>query len=193
MPTIKSEGLMSKNSNLTPVLTEIIINWHEMAKERGYPALELDDDWPSPCAQSNSDGAFWQPVLQSGNTNSKKSFDNVGEAFELEINQQYSDLFTLYFSDNLNMKHEKGDFQLLQVWSDDDFERFQQNLVGHLLMKQKLKQKPTLFFALTEQDDLNLVVDNTSGEVCLEYVGKEPHETIANNLTEFLEKSELVF
>ncbi|MDB2373947.1 SecY-interacting protein [Psychrosphaera haliotis] len=184
---------MFKNSNLTPVLTEVIINWHEKAKERGYPALELDDDWPSPCVQSNSEGTFWQPVLQSDHTSSKKSFDNVGEAFEIEINQQYSDLFTLYFSDNLNMKHEKGDFQLLQVWSDDDFERFQQNLVGHLLMKQKLKQKPTLFFALTEQDDLNLVVDNTTGEVCLEYVGKEPHESIANNLTEFLEKSELVF
>ena len=102
MPTIKSEGLMSKNSNLTPVLTEIIINWHEKAKERGYPALELDDNWPSPCAQSNSEGTFWQPVLQSDHTSSKKSFDNVGEAFEIEINQQYSDLFTLYFSDNLN-------------------------------------------------------------------------------------------
>ena len=53
-------------------------------------------------------------------------------------------------------------------------------------MKQKLKQTPTLFFGLTDQEDLNLVVNNDTGEVCLEYVGKGPHEVLAKDLVAFL-------
>ncbi len=52
--------------------------------------------------------------------------------------------------------------------SHHDFERLQQNLIGHILMKQKLKQAITLFFAVTDEDDIILSVNNNTGEVWAE-------------------------
>lgn len=192
MPTIKSEGLMSKNPDLKQVLVNLVTEWTNLSEKNGYLTVEQDPDWPSPCVQEQNERLIWKPVLQSQHIESELSFDNVGEAFNITIDPQYSSLFTTYFSDNLNMGHVKGEFQMLQAWSLDDFERLQQNLVGHLLMKQKLKQTPTLFFGLTDQEDLNLVVNNDTGEVCLEYVGKEPHEVLAADLVSFLSECSVI-
>ena len=71
--------------------------------------------------------------------------------------------------------------------SEEDFERLQQNLIGHLLMKQRLKQPPTLFFGLTDEDDFILSVDNASGEVVLEQVGKLPTRCLAPDLATFVD------
>jgi SecY interacting protein Syd len=76
---------------------------------------------------------------------------------------------------------------LLQPWNQGDFERLQQNLVGHILMKRRLKQPETFFIALTDEDDFILTVHNTSGEVMLEQVGLLPKEVVAPNLAEFLQ------
>ena len=79
--------------------------------------------------------------------------------------------------------------QYLQAWSKADFERLQQNLIGHLMMKARLKQSPTLFFAVTDEEDLNIVIDNIKGNVALEYVGKEPHKVLATSLAEFISQT----
>jgi SecY interacting protein Syd len=75
---------------------------------------------------------------------------------------------------------------LLQPWNQGDFERLQQNLVGHILMKRRLKQPETFFIALTDEDDFILTVDNASGEVMLEQVGLLPKELVAPNLATFI-------
>ncbi len=193
MPTTKSEGLMSKITDIQDAWQKFVQSWTELANEKGFPIIESDSDWPSECefkdsgTDSGATGSAttrWKPVL----IESPLSFDNVGEALDITVDEQYNVFFTSYFSDGLNARHEKGDIQFLQAWSIDDFERLQQNLIGHLLMKKKLKQEPTLFFAVTDEDDLNLVVKNSTGEVCLEYVGKEPHEVVAPDLTSFIEQ-----
>ncbi|HCB09072.1 MAG TPA: SecY-interacting protein, partial [Alteromonas sp.] len=94
---------------------------------------------------------------------------------------------TTYWSFNLSVKAEQGSCELLQVCSEEDFERLQQNLIGHLLMKQRLKQPPTLFFGLTDEDDFILSVDNASGEVVLEQVGKLPTRCLAPDLATFID------
>ena len=53
-------------------------------------------------------------------------------------------------------------------------------------MKRKLKQAPSVFIGLTDQDDLLVTVLVETGEVCLEYVGKKPHYVLAKNLSEFI-------
>jgi SecY interacting protein Syd len=60
-------------------------------------------------------------------------------------------------------------------------------LVGHILMKRRLKQPETLFIALTDEDDFILTVDNASGEVVLEQVGLLPKEVVAPNLEVFIQ------
>ena len=79
-----------------------------------------------------------------------------------------------------------GACELLQVWNEEDFERLQQNLIGHLLMKKRLKQAPTLFFALTDEDDFVLSVLNSTGEVVLEQVGRPPQKVISPSLPAFI-------
>ena len=53
-------------------------------------------------------------------------------------------------------------------------------------MKKRLKQEPTLFFALTDEDDFVLSVLNSTGEVVLEQVGRPPKKVISPSLPEFI-------
>lgn len=147
--------------------------------------IEYDAQWGSPCylaIAKEGEQVAWAPQRQRDNLN----FDNVESALNISLNQEYCEFFTRYYSDNLPANAKQGPCELLQVWNRDDFERLQQNLIGHLLMKQRLKQSPTLFFALTNEDDFILSVQNDTGEVVLEQVGRPPKEIIAPNLGAFI-------
>lgn len=180
---------MSVTKTISSVWQSFISSWQALAEQQGFPEIESDPDWPSPCQFEQNGKTFWQPVEQ----NSQASFENVEEAIGYKLDSQYKQFFAMYYADNINAQHDNGPLQYLQAWSKADFERLQQNLIGHLLMKQKLKQEPTLFFALTDEEDLNIVVENQTGEIWLEYVGKEPHEKLAESLAEFIAQTQPSF
>ncbi|MDU0356093.1 SecY-interacting protein Syd [Paraglaciecola aquimarina] len=77
--------------------------------------------------------------------------------------------------------------QLLQAWNLQDFERLQQNLIGHILMKRRLRQPETLFFGVTDQEDFILTLDNSTGQVLLEQVGLQSNDILAPNLAQFID------
>lgn len=153
---------------------------------------ELDDDWPSPCVVSNDDkltypSQSWQPYLRASREYSASNgLQNIEQALETSIPQALQDIFCRYFSRDLNAKAEQGNLVLLQAWNQQDFERLQKNVIAHVLMKRKLKQADTIFFALTDEEDFLLSVLLETGEVVLEEVGKEPHKIIAPSLTDFI-------
>jgi len=149
------------------------------------PCVEADADWISPCEQGqcNDNEVFWQPVEIEENL----TFDNVAKALGLNIHPDIQAYFTCIYSESINAESVDGKLSLLLPWNKDDFERLQQNLIGHIMMKQKLKQDITLFFAVTDEEDMIISLDNTSGEVWVEQVGCVPHKKLANNLVEFLE------
>lgn len=147
---------------------------------------EFEPQLASPCyVDEVNEGELcsWQPVLMEGNY----SFANIENALQLTLNEQFCMYFTTYWSFNLQVRAAQGNCELLQVCSDSDFARLQENLIGHLLMKQRLKQPPTLFFGLTDEDDFILTVDNASGEVMLEQVGKLPSRCLASDLATFVD------
>ncbi|GLX79980.1 protein Syd [Thalassotalea insulae] len=148
------------------------------------PLVEIDDQWPSPCVQRQFDQDFneWLPVALE----QELSFENVEQALELTLHSSFKAYFNVIFSESLPVSCDEGHLQLLFAWSEDDFARLQQNIIGHVLMKQKLKQEVTLFFAVTDNDDIILSLDNTSGEVWAERVGQKPHKKIADSLLEFI-------
>lgn len=146
---------------------------------------EFDSDWLSPCAPSNAtdgDWVTWKPVKQTDNN----SFDDMEGALSIRMNDQLKAYYSCFYADHLDAQTERGNLTLLQVWNKDDFERLQQNLIGHVLMKRKLKQAITLFFAMTDEEDFIISVINDTGEVALEQVGKEPQEILAPDLATFI-------
>ncbi|MEP1551551.1 MAG: SecY-interacting protein [Paraglaciecola sp.] len=151
--------------------------------------IEYDPQWPSLCYVSKAEvgePVSWQPVKRK----CKGDFSDIESALNVSIHTDLIEFYNEYWSDNLNAIASKGSLQLLQAWNEDDFLRLQQNLVGHVLMKQRLKQPITLFFGLTEDDDFIITLDNQSGEVMLEQVGLLPKEVLAPNLASFLHSLE---
>ncbi|WP_416305687.1 SecY-interacting protein [Neptunicella sp. SCSIO 80796] len=146
---------------------------------------EFDPDWLSPCQQNEPDkqGLIeWLPVLQQP----PGDFSSVESALGIPIHPDLKLFYTRYWSEVIDARSARGNLQLLQAWNADDFERLQQNLIGHILMKQRLKQPVTLFFAITDEEDFIISVDNQSGEVMLEQVGCIPQETLAPDLATFI-------
>lgn len=148
------------------------------------PAVENDSEWPSPCITSPLDDkySFWKPVEIAESL----SFANVESALDIEIHPDLKNYFTTIYSDSIDAKSKDGNLSLLFAWSKKDFDRLQENLIGHVLMKRKLKQAVTFFFAVTDEEDMILSVVNETGEVWVERVGKEPHKKIADSLGEFI-------
>lgn len=175
---------MSKQ--VTTALDSFIQRYLEAAKKQPEMLeIEYDEDWPSDCcavAGNNGDRVNWQPIKRIQVSN----FNDLEKALEMKIHQDIISYYSAYWSDNLSAEADNGYLQLLQPWNQHDFERLQQNLVGHLLMKRRLKQPETLFFALTSEDDFILTLNNTSGEVMLEQVGLPPKEALAPDLATFI-------
>jgi|TARA_R110000868_G_scaffold62084_5_gene187990 SecY interacting protein Syd len=175
------------SEQVTAALDEFVQRYVIAAKK--HPEMlvvEYDSDWPSDCyidSGNTGDSVNWQPVKRSGTAN----FNDLETALEMKIHQDVISFYSAYWSDNLNAQTNQGSLQLLQPWNQGDFERLQQNLVGHILMKRRLKQPETLFFALTDEDDFILTLDNSSGEVVLEQVGLLPKEVLAPNLATFIQ------
>ncbi len=168
-------------------LDQFIKNFIAVHRELGSDGLvQFDAQWPSPCVSEeakNGDWVAWEPVLQP-DTN---SFANVEDALDIKLNPEFCSYFSRYYSESISAVAPEGKCELLFAWSREDFERLQQNLIGHLLMKQRLGQPLTLFFAVTDEEDVILSVDNQTGEVVVEQVGKLPSKILAASLSEFID------
>ncbi|MGI5309226.1 SecY-interacting protein [Rheinheimera sp. WS51] len=171
---------MALSSNYADFIQQSLL-WHQQQK------LTLitwaDPKSPSQCQVNDIvDGTVqWQPVLQQP----KADFSNVEQALELTLHPDIITFYQTYFGAGLAAEHPKGKLALLMVWNNDDLNRLQENIIGHILMKRRLKQQETVFFATTEDDDILLSVLNSTGEVFLERVGQEVTEKLAANLAEF--------
>jgi SecY interacting protein Syd len=186
------------NDNLIQVLQQFsqqYITDYQQANSC-LPTVEQDDDWPSPCEQNitvenitkqtalSEGNVYWQPM--DINKDDELSFDNIESALDLVLHNDIKTYFTSLYSESLDAICEEGELTLLFAWNKSDFERLQENLIGHILMKQKLKQQETIFFAVTDEEDMIISVDNSSGEVWVEQVGCIPHKKLSDSLALFI-------
>ncbi|NMH59728.1 SecY-interacting protein [Alteromonas ponticola] len=167
-------------------LERLIQQTVELSQQHGQSlTIEYDTEWQSQCYQQHAEEGevvAWAPVAQQGECD----FSHLENALELKLDPLFCAYFTHYFSNNILAKAPDGGCELLQVWNLDDFNRLQENLIGHVLMKRRLKQPVTLFFALTDEEDYMLSVENESGKVVLEPVGKPAIRVIAPSLSAFI-------
>ncbi|BFT31214.1 SecY-interacting protein [Alteromonas sp. D210916BOD_24] len=165
-------------------LDKFVSSYVTLAGQDGLK-VPFDSEWPSSCYDGTGKAGElvnWTPKMQTN----LGSFENVEAALSLSLHPDYCLYFTRYFSGNLSAVASQGNCELLQIWNEEDFTRLQENLIGHLLMKQRLKQPPTLFFGVTDEEDFILSILNDTGEVALEQVGKLPQKILAPNLADFI-------
>lgn len=138
---------------------------------------------PSPCLDSTGDEVvFWQPqpFLNAS------TLEAVERALGIVVQPALHAFYTTQFAGDMPATFEGRELTLLQVWSPDDFQRVQENLIGHLVTQQRLKLSPTLFIG-TLDSDLDVVsVCNLSGEVVVETLGSQKRTTLAPSIANFL-------
>ncbi|MEG9539212.1 SecY-interacting protein [Pantoea piersonii] len=136
------------------------------------PASQALYGVPSPCIiATQADEVWWQPQ---------------------PLQQDIAAFYTAQFAGDMAARCGQRELSLLQVWSEEDFLRLQENLIGHLIMKRRLKQTPTLFIAATESEQEIISLCNLSGEVILEQPGTKKREVLSENIQNFLKSLQVV-
>lgn len=160
-------------------------------KRDALPTTEYISGWDAPCyrGKPKSGDIGWEAVVQDPSL----GFDNVEKALELSLDEGVKAFYGTFYAGDMYVEFREQPLVLLQVLHPEDGERLQKNLIGHVLMKQRLEQPITLFIGITDEDDLMLTVDNTTGAVGLEYVGQPQHEILAGDMESFLERLTPVF
>ncbi|MDX5627990.1 MULTISPECIES: SecY-interacting protein [unclassified Brenneria] len=140
---------------------------------------------PSPCiTDTRDDEVYWlpQPFLPDA------MLDGVERALDISLHPDVHAFYTSQYAGDMTAQFEAISCVLLQVWSEDDFTRMQENLIGHLLTQKRLKLPPTLFLATTDSEMTMISLCNVSGQVILEEFGTKKHQVLAPTLTDFLSR-----
>lgn len=152
-------------------------------KTGNAPASEELAGVASPCTVSSSDNAvFWLPQTFTPAT----ELANVERALDLQLRPEAHAFYTTQFAGDMQASYLNHAFTLVQVWSEEDFIRLQENLIGHLLTQKRLKLSPTLFLATTDSELTLLSLCNLTGEVMLEEYGSKKRTILSSSLAEFL-------
>lgn len=162
------------------------LDWYQQQQQ---PLLtERDKQLPSLCevAPVGNDQVEWKPVLLKP----QLDFSAVEQALELQLHQDIKHFYGTWLGGGLAASHAEGKLLLLMPWHEADGDRLKENIIGHILMKRRLKQRETVFIAVTDDEQVVISVLNETGEVFAEKVGKEVEHKLADNLAEFLQQLE---
>lgn len=173
-------------SDVVMQLTKLHERYQNTYQEQGLlPQTDYMDEWDAACYQGEVKYGLigWRPCKQE----SAFDFSAIEKGLEVALHADVADFYRTFYAGDLHLSYAGEDFTLLQVIHSEDADRLQRNLIGHVLMKQRLKQELTLFVGVgASSEDLIVSVDNKTGVVGLEYVGKEQHAKLANSLSELL-------
>ena len=163
---------------LTTFTTRYCDAWHE--KQGTWPQSADLYGVPSPCIISSlEDYVIWQPKPNNGEQN----VNAVERAMDIVVQPAVHAFYATQFAGDMPLT-------LLQTWSEDDLQRVQENLIGHLVTQKRLKLSPTLFIATLDSELDVISVCNLSGEVIKETIGTRNRETLAPSLADFLTRLE---
>jgi SecY interacting protein Syd len=177
--------------SLDTVFDDFIQRYTAAYAAANVPLLtEAHDDWQAPIYQrqttateAQGEDVVWQPVRQQ----QPLQFQDLANALEQPFHPDIATFYGRWYAADLNVSYDNHSLVLLQNHCHEDGERLQANLAGHVLMKRRLRQPITLFIGLAEEsDDLLITVDNETGQVGLEFVGKPQHEILAPSIAEFM-------
>jgi SecY interacting protein Syd len=138
---------------------------------------------PSPCLVStDEDAVFWRPEPFAP----EATLEAVERALDIVVKPPLHTFYTTQFAGDMPAAFGGHKLTLLQVWSSDDFQRVQENLIGHLVTQKRLKLSPTLFIGTLDSELDIISVCNLTGEVLLETVGTSRRTTLSASVASFL-------
>ncbi|MDO6687357.1 MULTISPECIES: SecY-interacting protein [unclassified Agarivorans] len=172
------------SSVISKPLTAVFSKFEREWQNSSYPQVEYDNDWLSPCTVGEpvDEQIHWHPVLreQTGD------FSGIEAALELTLHPSIKAFYGDYFSETLAVDFQNNRIELVQAWNEQDFDMLLENIIGHVLMQRRLKQNETVFIASTDDEMQVVSINNDSGEVVLEQLGKGIDRVLASSLDDFL-------
>ena len=94
--------------------------------------------------------------------------------------------YTQQYAGDMSAQFGEHRLSLLQVWSEEDFIRLQENLIGHLVT-QNVSAVANAVPATTESEMTMVSLCNVSGNVVLEQFGSDKRTLLAATLGNFLD------
>ncbi|ALB63869.1 Syd protein [Cronobacter condimenti 1330] len=139
----------------------------------------------SPCiVTTHPDAVEWQPQPFTP----EDSLSAVEKALDIVIQPDAHAFYASQYAGDMQAKHAELPLMLLQAWSQDDFRRVQENLIGHLVTQKRLKLSPTIFIATLDSELDVISLCNLTGEVLRETLGTRERRVLAPTLSTFLEQ-----
>ena len=134
----------------------------------------------------SGDTVTWQPQPFTA----EQSVNAIERAMEIVVQPPVHAFYTTQFAGDMCARFDNEAMTLLQTWSEDDLQRVQENLIGHLVTQKRLKLSPTLFIATLDSELDVISVCNLSGEVIKETLGTRNRDVLAPSLADFLTRIE---
>ncbi|WP_299020372.1 SecY-interacting protein [uncultured Photobacterium sp.] len=152
---------------------------------QGFPRSEDLVGLESPCVEHDSGyEVTWKPVKREPQGN----LAGVEKGIELRLHEDIKVFYGVQFSGDMAASFRGLEFELLQVFSEEDELRLQENILGHLVMQRRLKLKPTVFIGALDAEDKVISICNLTGQVILETLGKDIRDVLAADIETFLQE-----
>lgn len=152
--------------------------------EKGLPYLEFQHAWHSECVidQGMAEGSyFWKPTKRQ----QPISFKEMESALELPFHPDLHIFYGSFWSNGICVDRHDINFNLIQIWNDEDEQMLKENLLGHAFAKIKAKLPLSFFIGCTNGNEV-ICLEQESGHIVLEKPGNKAHRILANDLQSFL-------
>ncbi|MCG3729433.1 SecY-interacting protein [Vibrio cincinnatiensis] len=162
------------------------------AYQQQHQSLPCSDAFvglPSLCIQKQEgENVYWRAYQRD----SVASLQAVEQGIELTLHPDIAPFYGSQYCADMPARWRDVALTLLQVWNEDDYVRLQENMLGHLVMQRRLKQKPTVFIATTDDDMVVISICNLTGNVIRETLGRSQREVLCADVADFLDQLEPV-
>lgn len=152
--------------------------------EKGLPFVQFDQPWHSDCViepGENESSYFWKPLKRV----QVFSFNDLEKALELTFHPDIHTFYGSFWSNGICVERHDINFNLIQIWNEEDEQRFKENLLGHAFAKIKSKLPLSFFIGCTNGNEV-ICLEQESGNIVLEKPGYKGHSVLANDLETFL-------